>query len=83
MLLKKSEYGRIVTLKECLDLFSQEEKLDKENSPVSKENEPENVFPFLYFNLLVCNIDIYVKICEIMCLRCANGVIVVPRAQND
>ncbi|KAI7794066.1 putative ubiquitin carboxyl-terminal hydrolase 21-like, partial [Triplophysa rosa] len=31
---KKSEYGRIVTLKECLDLFSQEEKLDKENSPM-------------------------------------------------
>ncbi|KAA0707034.1 Ubiquitin carboxyl-terminal hydrolase 21 [Triplophysa tibetana] len=30
----KSEYGRIVTLKECLDLFSQEEKLDTENSPM-------------------------------------------------
>ncbi|XP_065142757.1 ubiquitin carboxyl-terminal hydrolase 21 [Paramisgurnus dabryanus] len=26
--------GQIVTLKECLDLFSQEEKLDKENSPM-------------------------------------------------
>uniref|UniRef100_A0A8C1J9K6 ubiquitinyl hydrolase 1 n=1 Tax=Cyprinus carpio TaxID=7962 RepID=A0A8C1J9K6_CYPCA len=31
---KKSDYGRTVTLRECLDLFSQEEKLDKENSPM-------------------------------------------------
>ncbi|XP_026097467.1 ubiquitin carboxyl-terminal hydrolase 21 isoform X2 [Carassius auratus] len=31
---KKSDYGRTVTLRECLDLFSQEEKLDQENSPM-------------------------------------------------
>lgn len=31
----KRSSGREVTLWECLDLFSQEEKLDKENSPVS------------------------------------------------
>lgn len=31
---KRSSAGE-VTLRECLDLFSQEEKLDKENSPVS------------------------------------------------
>uniref|UniRef100_A0A673KMU3 ubiquitinyl hydrolase 1 n=1 Tax=Sinocyclocheilus rhinocerous TaxID=307959 RepID=A0A673KMU3_9TELE len=30
----QSDYGRTVTLRECLDLFSQEEKLDKENSPM-------------------------------------------------
>lgn len=31
----KRSSGREVTLKDCLDLFSQEEKLDRENSPVS------------------------------------------------
>ncbi|XP_059396656.1 ubiquitin carboxyl-terminal hydrolase 21-like isoform X3 [Carassius carassius] len=31
---KKSDYGQTVTLRECLDLFSHEEKLDKENSPM-------------------------------------------------
>ncbi|XP_051947736.1 LOW QUALITY PROTEIN: ubiquitin carboxyl-terminal hydrolase 21 [Xyrauchen texanus] len=31
---KKSNYGRIVTLRECLDLFSQEENLDKEKTPM-------------------------------------------------
>lgn len=36
--LQKSDYGRTVTLRECLDLFSQEEKLDKENSPVSEKH---------------------------------------------
>uniref|UniRef100_A0A673LJR4 ubiquitinyl hydrolase 1 n=1 Tax=Sinocyclocheilus rhinocerous TaxID=307959 RepID=A0A673LJR4_9TELE len=30
----KSDYRRTVTLRECLDLFSQEEKLDQENSPM-------------------------------------------------
>ncbi|CAG07344.1 unnamed protein product, partial [Tetraodon nigroviridis] len=30
----KRSSGRDVTLKDCLDLFSQEEKLDKENSPM-------------------------------------------------
>ncbi len=36
--LQKSDYGRIVTLRECLDFFSQEEKLDRENSPVSEKH---------------------------------------------
>lgn len=36
---KRSTSGE-VTLRECLDLFSQEEKLDKENSPVSNTSSP-------------------------------------------
>lgn len=54
---KRSSAGE-VTLRECLDLFSQEERLDKENSPVGLKGQwIKSMAPMFYQPVLVLGAD--------------------------